>query len=673
MKGKIVMKLKMKRIMKMKNRGLAFALVLSLACSFSGCASLTGKITGKDQTTPVIEEPPVQSDGKQVLLVYMVASNLESEAGMASEDISEMIESNYDEENLDVVICAGGASYWWNDDIDSDSCGVYSIQNKELVKEYELKNEDMSREDTLREFINYGYQNHEGDVYDLLMWDHGGGAIVGFGAYENYGYESLSMVEIDDALSGTKFYNDGNKFDWIGFDACLMGMLEVADVLSPYANYMIASEELEAGSGWNYLCLEYVADAYENGDSVPYIFIDAFADYYEYYSKYNMEYSLSCVDLSLTDDVKVAFEDLITVAQEDLTSGNYAQIAIQRGNTKDYGRIEETSFYDSVDLYHLASNMESLFPAESQALKAALDGFIVDSLTNLPNTNGIAVYFPYNNKEYAEEWLDAYEEIDFSDTYTEFLRTFTGALKGEPVVEWNDEAMVIQEDVTSGQYYAQLTQEMMDNYLNARYSIWQEQETLGDYVCWIFSRDVELTEDGKVVAPAYDGKVFTLKDDGGNESQLTAISVEYTDEYEMFMSTLVLNRFEGEDFYVESLEIYYKVMHDTKEIEIVQIAQLDITTEDTLFPEKQEVVLQDGDILDVVVFARQIQFLEDGSIGDFDNWGQVFYHSGSFTLSGNLRIELCDNVETGKICYMFDVRDSQGNNHYTKPYFVEVN
>ena len=90
--------------------------------------------------------------------------------------------------------------------------------------------------------------------------DHGGGAIVGFGADENYGYESLSMVEMMMPFR-TKFYNDGNKFDWIGFDACLMGMLEVADVLSPYANYMIASEELEAGSGWNYLCLEYVADA----------------------------------------------------------------------------------------------------------------------------------------------------------------------------------------------------------------------------------------------------------------------------------------------------------------------------------------------------------------------------------------------------------------------------
>ena len=51
---------------------------------------------------------------------------------MASEDISEMIESNYDEEKLDVVICAGGASYWWNDDIDSDSCGVYSIRIKNL-------------------------------------------------------------------------------------------------------------------------------------------------------------------------------------------------------------------------------------------------------------------------------------------------------------------------------------------------------------------------------------------------------------------------------------------------------------------------------------------------------------------------------------------------------------
>ena len=32
-----------------------------------------------------------------------------------------------------------------------------------------------------------------------------------------------------------------------------MASLEVANVLTPYADYMIASQELEPGGGWNYL------------------------------------------------------------------------------------------------------------------------------------------------------------------------------------------------------------------------------------------------------------------------------------------------------------------------------------------------------------------------------------------------------------------------------------
>ncbi|MCR5235609.1 MAG: hypothetical protein K6E34_00220 [Lachnospiraceae bacterium] len=36
-------------------------------------------------------------------------------------------------------------------------------------------------------------------------------------------------------------------FDFIGFDACLMATVETAYMLSPYADYMIASEEFEPG------------------------------------------------------------------------------------------------------------------------------------------------------------------------------------------------------------------------------------------------------------------------------------------------------------------------------------------------------------------------------------------------------------------------------------------
>ena len=53
---------------------------------------------------------------------------------------------------------------------------------------------------------------------------------------------------------------DGQKFGDRDFDACLMGMIEVADVLSDYSDYMIASEEMEAGDGWDYSFLRQMTD-----------------------------------------------------------------------------------------------------------------------------------------------------------------------------------------------------------------------------------------------------------------------------------------------------------------------------------------------------------------------------------------------------------------------------
>jgi hypothetical protein len=43
--------------------------------------------------------------------------------------------------------------------------------------------------------------------------------------------------------------------DIIGFDACLMSMYEVAAALAPYGRYLVASELLEPGDGWDYTVL----------------------------------------------------------------------------------------------------------------------------------------------------------------------------------------------------------------------------------------------------------------------------------------------------------------------------------------------------------------------------------------------------------------------------------
>lgn len=45
---------------------------------------------------------------------------------------------------------------------------------------------------------------------------------------------------------------EGKKFSIIGFDLCLMSMLEIAHLLQQYAHVMVASQEVEFGPGWPY-------------------------------------------------------------------------------------------------------------------------------------------------------------------------------------------------------------------------------------------------------------------------------------------------------------------------------------------------------------------------------------------------------------------------------------
>ena len=44
----------------------------------------------------------------------------------------------------------------------------------------------------------------------------------------------------------------GKKFSIIGFDACLMSMLEIASIIKKYTDFMVGSQEVELGTGWYY-------------------------------------------------------------------------------------------------------------------------------------------------------------------------------------------------------------------------------------------------------------------------------------------------------------------------------------------------------------------------------------------------------------------------------------
>ena len=62
---------------------------------------------------------------------------------------------------------------------------------------------------------------------------------------------SLDMIELANALKQAGF-SQSNKISILGFDACLMNMLEVAYEMSPYVQHIVGSQELEPGLGWPY-------------------------------------------------------------------------------------------------------------------------------------------------------------------------------------------------------------------------------------------------------------------------------------------------------------------------------------------------------------------------------------------------------------------------------------
>ena len=183
------------------------------------------------------------------IMIYMCGTDLESKSGMATSDLSEMAKAAISDK-VNILIYTGGCSGWRNNIMSSKVNQVYRLTNggkfERLVPDDGSK--VMTDPATLTAFINFCKKNFPASRNELIFWDHGGGSISGYGYDQKYpSAGAMSLAQINSALSKANM-----KFDFIGFDCCLMSTAENALMLSQYADYMIASEETEPGTGWYY-------------------------------------------------------------------------------------------------------------------------------------------------------------------------------------------------------------------------------------------------------------------------------------------------------------------------------------------------------------------------------------------------------------------------------------
>lgn len=134
--------------------------------------------------------------------------------------------------------------------------------NSQLVQD--LGELNMADGQVLVDFAVWAIENFPADKYVLILSDHGMGWPGGWSDPTAGGLDRLSapltgklddhlwLSEIDSSLETIIAGTGIDKFEIIGFDACLMGQLEVFSMLEPYARYAIASEETEPALGWAY-------------------------------------------------------------------------------------------------------------------------------------------------------------------------------------------------------------------------------------------------------------------------------------------------------------------------------------------------------------------------------------------------------------------------------------
>ena len=359
--------------------------------------------------------PDHSGDKKVIVMEYIIGSNLEDARGSASINIAQMIDATAKGDGLDFVMQAGGSKRWFTKGIKDESVGRYVVSGGK-VETAEILDSSMcmAEPDKLRDFIAWTKENYPADRYMLVLWDHGGGFASG------YGHDDLNKRKGDSSTMTASeiigaIRDAGVTFDLIGFDACLMQNIEYANALEPYADYYLASEETEPGTGWFYtsgfgkLAEDPTLSTEEFGKAMVSSYDQCNQAYND--GEVQPQTTLSLVDLTLVKPVYANLEALYKKASDEIADSPavFANMSAARSNS--YQFLDE----EQVDMVSFLTNLKKA-DYKQQVMKDEDLDRIADSAKacvvyrnsdSQEGINGLAIDFPYKdlysyNNEYKQ-------------------------------------------------------------------------------------------------------------------------------------------------------------------------------------------------------------------------------------------------------------------------------
>ena len=346
------------------------------------------------------------------VMVYMCGTDLESKYGMATSDLKEMMSANLSDK-VNIIVETGGCKQWKTNGISNSVNQIYKVQKGSMVRlEPDFGKAAMTDPTNLTKFVNYCADNYEASRYFLILWDHGGGSLTGYGYDEkNSGSSSMTLTKINSALAGTDV-----KFDFIGFDACLMSTLETALVCNEYADYMIASEEVEPGTGWYYTT--WLKELSKNTSistvSLAKSIIDSYVS-----SCRGSAVTLAVTDLAeLQGTVPNTFRSFSTSTSALIENDDYKIVSNARANTRQFSA---ESRINQVDLCDLATRIGT---KEGKNLTKAIQGCVKYNGSTISGANGLSIYFPYETMSSMNSAVSVYNSLGMDSEYIKCIKSF---------------------------------------------------------------------------------------------------------------------------------------------------------------------------------------------------------------------------------------------------------
>ena len=634
------------------------------------------------------EKPDTPMD-KQIIMVYMTGSDLETGSGAATNDISEMLRSRYNTDELSVLVMIGGSKKWKS--FPSDQTLIYEITGNRPTPVYSGDLLNMGTSDTLSFFLNYCFDNYKASMYSLILWDHGAGPLEGVCFDENFslpsGKDSLSLEELEKALAASPF-SESNKLEWIGFDACLMSSVEVAYKCAPYAKYMIASQEVEPGSGWNYSFLKNI-DHLSSGAETGKQIIDTYASIASTNNATSPILTLSCTDLSKVDQIRDLMDVIFGDISKELDTNTYSDLVRKRLQALSIGRnSNDAADFDLVDLLGLIVAYDEDSSA-SQELQNLIQESIVYNSSNVDGLNGLSIYFPYYNKTYFKSsWNEKYKSLSISGKYSSFLEEYSAIWLSPSAADWSDNKGVhLLTNETETVLTTELTDDQIKDFSSASLYVlsntgWNIATNNDGFIFVDKSNDVQLI--GNMLHAIDPGTILAFCDSEGN---VIANDIEYEIVDNKYIIPIKLEDMTfiqamqnvGTDAYRTPTTTNAKVEclppdQDGK----LQIIRITVTSNDVdiLSQGKMDIQLSDYAELSLVQNQHHMTFDQNGQLLPYEQWDQYglagylldlaeYNYEISVKLINRKDVESADDLFNNYV-YLFTITDTKNNRYSTE-------